>query len=604
MKLATMPPPSHAPVLQKATAFVDQRSPSGPIGLQRRTGTGHTLDNMARNMVISRLMRTRLKDPDVFAGMDRIRSRVPESRIVESPGNEGTGDETVKAEIESVFHRPDGAHSYRQILAVTADRLKCIGAAHWLFRRAGDMREGLSKRIDQFARVLHEGGIPASALPLLSKALDDAVSGSLASASAGDVVGFEWLQGYVARDTEDKARFVQVVGGSTPNKKYWPAENIVEFIRMNPHDGGPLSALEAVEEQSDASLWAFMLNRDAARTGGMADLMLAIEGMSEAERDRLMALMYQRANPSQTDLSWIPIVIRLTSTFQGRAPVVHDVSLSKKDRDAQWLEWDKGIDKRKFGILGTPAPLVKEWQTMNRSATETLNQTFFDYTWWPLFEDINEPINDRLIVEEMGSDQWCHEFVKPDFRSTDERHKQETTNLENGLVTPYAQFVDENGQLEADRVYDELKKRGLDADSWKMPWLKQGKGWLPLTSVVPPEGGVAADFDPLAAAMRAEGAPLPDENGEDDDDDGNPFEEKPAVEKSLQVLDSWQSVAADAVRHNLDPTTAWPANDSVADIPEELMVAVDEALEKATTVQDVSDAFAPARAELRKGLAE
>jgi hypothetical protein len=556
---------------------------------------------------MQRQWKTRRRDPDIFASHDRIRSRVPEHQFVEAAGFEGKADEGSKTELESVFHRPDGRHTFRQMLAVSVDRYKSIGSAHWLLRRAGDVASDLDGRIDQFAKTLGDNGVPLKAIPLLSDALSKAVGDQLDGRSGSDVVGFEWLQGYVLRDQHDETRFIQVVGGSTPREKFFPERDIVEFIQQDPEHGDPLSSLEAIEAWSDASIWAFMLNRDAARTGGMADLLLAVEGMSEPERKRLMGLMLQRANPSQSDLSWIPIIVRLTSTYQGRPPVIHDVSLSKKDRDAQWGDWDESLDKRKAATTGVPLPLTKEWKMLNRATGEVLERAFKDYTWWPLFCDIAETTNDRLVVDELGIMDWVFEFIEPDFRSSEERFRQEMQQVEAGLTTPYNAVTDLHGVQEADRILADLNGRGLDGDVWKLPWHKTGKGWVPITTVLRGASGDqgGGEFDPLASAVEgamSEG----EEPGVDEDADGDNGQASggagpaaPDLEKSLRVLDDWQKACGEAVRAGADPQTAWPDQWTVDDVDAGAMADVDERLAGAETPQAVSDAFAPARRELR-----
>ena len=606
MKTALPIPRSHTPTIEplsKASQPRKQFVSDLPIrqSRQARPSVEFSQLAMAGNAIIQqRIFRTRRNDPDVYGAFSRLRSRVPEHRFVEADGYDGKGNEAIRDRLERLLHRPDGRHSFRQLLSVTVDRLKCLGAAHWLLRRAGEVREQLNKRVDIFARGLlrEHPDLPQGALSTLSGSFARELSKQLDGRDDSDAVGFEALYGYVVQDPQDAEQYVQVVGGGLSGVKRFPANDVVEFVRLDPENGRPLGSLATLEAWSDASIWAFLLNRDSARTGAMADRMIAIEGLSPEERSRIEGLMLYRADPTQTDKGFIPMLLSLQPSFEGRAPVIHDVELSNKSRDAGWVDWDERIlKKRKGAVTGVPLPLVDEWQTVNRATIDTLYQLLIDFEWWPLFQDVQDPLNDRILVDEFRVLDWVFEFIEPDLRSSTERFTQDMEQMGAGVRTPYAMISDEEGALEADRIIADLNKRGLDGEVLKLPWYKTGKGWQPITEVVGKVGGPPPGQAAQALAQQMRGASPEVEE--------IPPEEEPALpglEKQLATLDAWQAECNEALEKGLLPESAWPESASVYDLAEDMLRDVDLRLSGVQTKPEVSDAFAPARRALRAEL--
>jgi len=609
VKTALPIPRSHTPTVELLSKAAPRRRafPSDQrISGSRQARAPSELSHLAQTgnaMVQSRLFRTRRNDPDVYGMLSRLRSRVPEHRIVESEGFEGKGDDATREGLLRLFHRPDGQHSYRQLLSVSVDRLKCIGSAHWLLRRAEEVREQLGQRVDVLAKDLlaEYPGLPTGVLSALCNSFARELSKQVETRGDSDVVGFEVMYGYVCQHPKDETKYVQTVGSGMRGTQEFEARDVVEFIRLDPETGRPLGALATLEAWSDASIWAFLLNRDSARTGAMADRMIAIEGLSDAERSRIEGLMLYRADPTQTDKGFIPMLLSLQASFEGRAPVIHDVELSNKSRDAGWIEWDRDVlKKRKGAVTGVPLPLVDEWQTVNRASLDAYYQLLIDFEWWPLFCDLNDPINDRILQDELGVQDWIHEFVEPDLRSSEERFRQDMEQMGAGLRTPYAMIADEEGAPEADRIIADLDARGLDGGVLKLPWFKTGKGWQPITEVVGRKGEPPPTVGAQDLARQMQGKPGPSLN----DPNAEPDEEQPPpeLEKQLAALDAWQTACNEALSKGLDPGTAWPDEVSVYDIEERHLRDVDARLTGAETKPEVSDAFAPARRALRDGL--
>lgn len=611
------PPATHAPTISKARAPSpsprrDYLRPTGTRGLQTDAGRGTgMMDYQARAFLFRRLMRTRKKDPDLWAMVDRIRASVPEWELAEAEGFEGKADETTKDTLDDFFKRPDGRHSFRDLLGVTGDRLKSVGDAHWLLRRAGDVRAEVDARVERFSRSLlavpEAQGMSPRAATVLTEALRKAVEERTSGADDGQPIGFEFLQGWVGR-AKDPEYYVQATGSRFMQQKQHPARDIVEFRTLDPENAGPLGAMQAIEEWSDASIWAFMMNRDSVRTGNMADMILAVEGMSDAERDRLMQLMLERADPASTDLTYVPMLIRLSRTLEQRPPVVESVVLSNKERDATWSWMTGDIRKQKSGVVGTPLPLTGEFQLLNRAAAQVLREAFDDFTTWPLFRSIGETVDWRIVSEEFGAEDWTFGFKRPDFRTSEERHKQDMDELEAGARTPRAMFEDLNGVDEANRVSDWLKSNGYREEVWALPWTKTGKGWVPITEVVgKPEdeqAKAAAMLPPAALAQGVVPGAGGDGNGEDETATNVPGQaaaEPPAdLNKALAGLDAWQAECTKAAKQGDDPGAIWPDGWAVTDFPRRAIEDVESRLVAAETVTEVSDAFAPARRELRK----
>jgi len=624
--------PSNDDGLRFAKARQGQPAPRGADSMQPYSGARRGLDASAAGRIgwldatsagsqQQRLWRTWQGDADVFAMLLKPAYLLPPWRLDEV--EEGAGSDAELEILKMFFHRPDGRLSFSAILWVTAVRLTALGEAHWLLRRnpdpimddqqSGTVTTRLLKQIEQKDPGLWKAFVELG---------DDGMSTMLARV-AQDVqgvakrpIGFEWMQGAVMRKPNDPTRFVQQVGQI--GKKDYPQEDVVEFVWPNPATGKGLNLLEALEPYSNASVQVMVMNRDAARTGGMADLALVIPGISPAERMRLEALMLDRADPARSDEYYVPIVVRQETMPDERTPAgAYSVELSRKGRDMTWTDFDDRLVYRKSGITGVSAALTGRYKDVNRSNMEEQRRQLFEERVGPLTELVADNVNEQILVEQFGIESWELGFEEVDLRSEEFAQRQDTEQFADGTLTWADRYLKKHGKTKLDDMLERLQGLGANVNLLRTPLMKSGQNlvWLAdLAKVKPEEASAAAGLGeqfgesvlPALAHPAKPSAgepPLPVKTGEESPPaqagvDVAGAATTPGLGKALESLDAWQKHAAQALRENGFAEAEWQAATARQYLAADLWEWALEKLEQARTVVEVSDVFAP----LRKGL--
>ena len=435
--------------------------------------TGSFLSLQSERDRLSRLFNTYKHDIDIFAMVRQVMRRMPPWTLVETVP--GAGDEQHKAVLDSLFHLPDGENTCQQIVRCTVARMKMVGKAHWVLRR-----------LDEEAAALPGGALSLqrNIVQALAKQFDLNVSEANNAVhdllGANAPIGFELLGGALRYD---KQRRVWEQSAGTSSLKEFPAEDVLEFKVMDP-TGGVMSELERLESWSDASVRVFKLNADAVKTGGMADLLIVLYGSNKREVERLEALMEDRADPARTQDVWLPMVTHSTAP-EGQRVGVEQVELSRRGRESQHIEFDKGLRVRKAGATGVPLQAVGEWQQVNRANMETADYILMQHEIMPWCEDFAGQVNEQLVTEVFGYTDWEFGFEQMDMRGQEFAHTQDQDLLKTGVLTPYDYWVQAHGKDRADAMLEQVVKLGIDEQAMKIPWQYTGNKWAPVTEQVP-----------------------------------------------------------------------------------------------------------------------
>ena len=585
--------PPRAQQLAKASprgslAGRDRRRPKGQRGASQRSESMMGLTGTARGQ-FERWMKTFHYDIDVYAMYRQIMKRTPNWKLDEVVL--GKGNPQNKEGLEQFFHLPDGRHPCQQILRATVARTSMIGDAYWLLRYVGD--EERSKAYGLLRKTIQDGEVRG----MVEKALEPMLEGVTP-------IGFEYLAGSVVWDKDEKV-WVQAIGSQVVEH---PEQDVVRFENMDPA-GGPMNTLRWLEAWSDASVSTFKLNADAVATGGMTDTLVILYGVSNNERRRIEALAYDRADPARVDEQYIPMFVN-ASGMPGDRIGAQAVELSQRGREAGFGEFDKELRIRKAGATGTPLSAVGEFRSVNRATMEEMTRMMVEFEIWPSCTDLAESVTEQIIAERFSVDDWEFAFAKPDTRSAELAHQQETDNVKNGATAPYNRWVDLHGQEQADVMLANLAQQGDDEERYKVPWVVSGGKWMPMTDAGGEEAAPMALEGQPGAKAAAEGV-AGDEQGNGAGATSQPGQEQPTGNKRdagkastptemAASLDSWQATATSTLRKRGTAVD----DDALAKVntvlPSVLVEHISTRLVSAETPHDVSDAFRDGRSVLNK----
>jgi len=579
--------PFPLPLDKAATRTRDKLRPGGRLGLTAGEEDPYNFFGVeSKRQALQRLWATYHNDIDIFAMARQVMRRIPPWKLEEA--ERGQGDQANERILNDFFHRPDGVNSCQAILRCTIARLKMIGDAYWLLRYAGDEDEAGGSSSESLMKVRGPLAEAIAKRTELTKAeVDDVLDGVL---SGVQPIGFEYLEGAMIFN-KDAGTWTQAVGNT--GTKTHIADRVVRFQNLDPA-GGVLSELKWLEPWSDASVQTFILNRDGVRTGGMADMLIVMYGVSETEARRLEAWMMDRADPARTEDMWLPIITHATGMENQRVGV-DSVKLSDKGRDAQHGQFDDALRVRKSGTTGVPLSTVGEWKSVNRANMEEDNRKLIEYEVWPDCMDMAVAITENIVVEKFGIMDWTFGFEKPDTRNQELAHKQDIEDLRSGVTTPYAYWVERHGMAAADEMLREIKLAGGDIELAKIPWYVSGGKWTPMTDIIGETGAVQA----TPAATPEEGIPQSpaDETGSGTTEQA--VAPQPAPEQLERTLDAWQKSATDVFRKTgvaYDPSAS---NVAAQMLPRQMYSYVDRRLCYAQSVPEISMAFKDARAVIQ-----
>jgi len=569
-------------------------------GLQAGAGirglTDRGLDSEQR-----RWWRTFEGDVDVFAMILKPAYLLPPWTLTEV--EDGAGSESELELLRMFFHRPDGRLSCSAILWVTAVRLTALGEAYWLLRREVDpedeeqirKQKEESKRpgelLGTFAKQFQERFGKSPSLEIMHQAKERVET------MAKQPIGFEWLQGAVKRKKDEPEVFVQVVGEFGKTAEF-PASDIVEFMWPDPVRGGGLNLLKVLEPYSDTTVQIMVMNRDAARTGGMADLLLVVPGISRDERDRLEESMLDRADPARSDELFIPMVARQDVPFEDK-PVqsAYSVELSKRGREMGWPDFDDRIMYRKSGVTGVPGALVGRYKDVNRSNMDAQRRELFEERVQPLCNMMSQEITEQIIIEQFGIESYEFGFEDVDLRTEEFAQKQDSERMREGVLTWAQRYEKEHGKKNLETMLERLEALGADPELLQSPMIYSGNKWLFLSDLAGEEEPEPAPVAGVAARQPAL-PPLPEEQGEGQPSNKVP-EEAGDVAEAAKALDTWQRAATRALRETGFAEALNEAAVMRMYLAPDIWELTVERLERAEEPSDVSDAFAPLRAGVR-----
>ena len=543
----------------------------------------------AERQRIARLWSTYHGDIDIFAMVRQVMRRVPPWELQETEF--GKGAEANERLLLDFFHRPDGTNSCQAILRSTIARLKMIGNAYWLLRYVGDEDdagggEALAKMRGPVAEEVADrtGMTKAEVIGIMEGAL-----------SGTQPIGFEYLEGAVRYDGKDGV-WKQAVSSGQP-KTYRP-ERVIEFKSLDPA-GGVLSELRWLEPWSDASVQTFILNRDGVRTGGMADKLIVLYGVSAKEAIRIEGYMADRADPARTEDTWLPIVTHATAAIEGQRLGVDSVELSSKGRDAQHGQFDETLRIRKSGVTGVPLSTVSEYRSVNRANMAEDNRKLIEHEIWPDCTDMAVAITENVIVEYFGITDWQFGFEKPDTRGQELAHKQDIEDLRSGVTTPYNYWVQVHGKAATEEMLKEIAAAGGDVELTKVPWYVSGGQWTPMTDIigeVSTEGAKA----PASPALPLPVSPEAEEEAGAGQEGAEAGRTQPAPEQLERALDIWQKAATEVFRKTGAAYDPGASNVAAQMLPRQMYEYVDRRLWSAQSVPEISMAFKDARAVIQR----
>lgn len=551
----------------------------------RPDGLGGVFGLEARLLQFRRQMGIWHEDIDIFAMVRQVMRRVPPWTLEETV--RGQGDEASEAALRDLFHLPDGRSPLQCILRVTVGRLKMTGEAHWLLRYPDDEFGG-----DDQALVKHRERLMAG---LLSAGYDHGVAKQAAEDAlrSDRPIGFEYLPGAVAWD-KTRGAWVQMTAPGKTRVLTKHQERVVTFRTDDPA-GGPLSENQWLAMWSDASIATFRLNRDSVRTGGMADLLILLYGVTERDATRIQAEMWDRADPARTEDYYIPIVAQAMAG-PGERVGADSVELSKKGRDANWLEFDSELKVRKSGATGVPLSSVGEYRHVNRSIIEWADRALVEHEVLPWCEDLEAAIQEHVVVGAMGITDWRFGFKAVDTRNQELAHSQDQDLLKTGVISPYEYWTKTHGPETAEAMLRDIAAQGLDAEQMKLPWYLSGGKWMPLSQIVAP-GSAAAS--PAASPPAATPPESPEESLADEG--GAVLQQGLAApEAMLQALDAWQQATTEAMRRGGLAVADDEGAAAAQSLPRHMWMEVAKRLYYARSVPEVSETFRDARAVLRK----
>lgn len=526
---------------------------------------------------------------------ERVRGKgLPENRII----------------LESFFHLPDGRQNFQNLLRVTVGRYKLLGDAYWLLKKPSEQVQEVARRSQQMARVAANRLSKALRLPggeatRLEGALTVQFQKQL-DRLASLPPGFEFLDGDVERVGDE---YVQTV--SFGRSKTYSADRVIEFRSPSPR-GGVFNIMKALLPYSRASVRVFQLNRAGAQTGGMADMLIAIDGISDAERRRLEQRMMSRADPRRDIDQYLPLIVRAQSLDPDQRVRLSSVRISERERDAKWGEWDRELRVRKSGAMQVALSQVGEWRTVNRATKDQSKRDLIDEAL-ALTSDICNTVTERIIVETFGIEDWVLTVVPPDLRDAEFAHKQDLQDQENGVLSLWDRWSTRHGVNYAEEMAERLATlMGADTELvkelCKVPQLKVGKEWIPVTDILPLTAvtsatSVAVEPPPVASAQE----PAETDNAVEEDnteaDSATTSTDEPVAtpEQMLAALDVWQKAAVTALRKTgiaYDPESSVRAQQV---LPSRVHEYIDQLLYYAETPADVSNAFVAVRRAVRAG---
>lgn len=626
-RVQAVTPDRMADLAQKAVGpspLRDMLRPSRERRSPRETTTGTRdilpLQGLARAARQRKLFRAWEADLDLVAMVMKMTSTLPRWKLEEREAGQGSPENHML--LEQFFHLPDGRHSFQTILRLTLGRMRLLGDCHWLMRypdggdgKGGDGKGG-SVQKTQRAR-LHQR-IAESIGPQLVEAIEEVTPGDrgliaravadVVTASASAPIGFEWLEGDVQYNAPEDT-YVQTIGfGST--KKY-DAIEVVEFRVLSP-TGKPLNTMQLTEKWSDASVQVFGLNRSAARTGGMTDMLLVVNGISAHDRKLLEAKMLSRADPRRQDDYWVPMVMRAEGVEDGVD--VHSVELSKRARDAMWEAFDEGLKVRKSGAMQVPLGMVGEYKQINR-ANMDFQQRELVSDVFSIGSDICEATTEQVIVERLGIEDWVLALEEPDLRNEEFAHRQDTVDQETGVLSLFDRMVARHDPYYVEQLAARLADVSeLSPDEiterLKVPMMKVGKEWVWLDDLIDVEEEVEEPVTAPAPAATFEGPPgeTPGTPGDEGaaSTDGTPAQSAEVTrtlatpEAMLATLDDWQRGATERWRAVGIAYDDEGAAEALKVLPSAVWRAIDVMLHRATTPAGISDAFMRPRRLLRE----
>jgi hypothetical protein len=606
----TVDPLEKASAPSRAGELVDAlRAPLSSEGLHDDDLLPKSFQRAGKARERKSLMRAWEQDLDLVAMTWAMMQHVPRWQLEER--ERGRGNETNRTLLEQFFHRPDGRQSFQALLRLTAARYKLLGDSYYLLKKPNAEMEDLARRGRQLARSVVGKlrktlpGLEGSDAEQLESTFREQFQRQLGQLE-NVPPGFEFLDGDVERLGDE---YVQTI--SIGKSKTFPAERIIEFRSPSPK-GGKFNLMKALRPWSDASVRVFQLNRAGAQTGGMADMLIAIDGISDTERKRLEARMMSRADPRRDVDQYLPMIVRAQSLDPDQRVRLDSAQLTQRERDAKWQEWDHELKKRKSGAMQVALSQVGEYRHVNRATKDQSKRDLVEEAV-SITLDLCDTITERIIVETLGIEDWVLGIEEPDLRDAEFAHKQDMQDQESGVMSLWDRWVARHGVWYAEDMAERVAEL-IDEDTelvearLKIPQVKVGKDWLPITDILP-DAPVAADASEEAGAP-AEPANIDtgaaggsEENSGEDGPAGPPDEEgqQAGPDEMLAALDTWQKSTVEAMRNTglaYDPAASVAA---LQVLPEGVHECIDQLLFHAETQADISNAFAPARKAIRAG---
>lgn len=372
-------------------------------------------------------------DAELYSMVWKKVKRLPAWDIKEA--GKGRASEDERERLVQFFEYPNGRDTFETVLMITFCRLVVVGRAYWRFIRRKESEERHRQLLTIYAEILHGTPLTKSQIRKVLYELEKA----RAESSPDEPIGFEWLQGQIDpvldqygnfRDPE--RAYIQTVGYGMKSQAF-PAHDIIEFFRPNPRGGWQgTSEVRAVEKYSDASVWAFVNNREWMRGAARANKLLAFFGVGEDERARFNYEMLRRADVASADEFGIPLTIRFETKEGGDVKVVN---IDDNPREMQFQEWDDNMRHKKADVLGTPPGLLSHHRDVNRSNMESQQEEFSqEVDYWS--QNLIVPaINKRIIKEEFGIEGWKFHMEKVESRYSSQLHRDVLDDLARGLIT-------------------------------------------------------------------------------------------------------------------------------------------------------------------------
>lgn len=556
-------------------------------------------------------------DPDVSGGIAKVARKgmmLPWSIKEVEPGK---GNPAHVQLLHDFFRYPNLRDNMTQILWVTYFRLKALGRCYWrILRRKVD--GGAVETISTAMGGVLEGVFKSSGFV---KELEAKVRRELESMIDDDTpVGFEWLQGQIdplldqfGRFRNDKMAYVQTVGFGLKTQ-YFPKRDIVEFRR--PHPGGGIqdwSEVRLIERYSDASLWAFVQNRDILRGVAAAKKVLLLAGISPEDRDRFELDLMRRCDPASIDEYAVPMVLR-ANRKDDMGMQVEDFGVD--NQDAKFPEWEDQMQYKKGEVINVNSAMLGK--------TARLNRANMDAIALDLAEEVNsirvmveESINKGIVVDSFGfmDVEWRQDEM--DSRPIKERHSELRDDLHDGAVT-MGQYVEQMHGVEvAASLPEELADMRLvyqqtvvpletAIENANNPPMPQPQGIPSSGESVAPEGGKNLIAGNQAAAAKdavSSAGGMPEKAQARDAAKAVDAKLKKSINDRdmplgaiLKSLQRWEDASANAAR------TGKPFELTVNDVPREIQDVVFAALGDKPDVMKIHEVFRLAKQKAREAV--